>query len=249
MSAFTTSRASPEAARGSDRLENHWASGSRHRLCRLTVTALPVPPTTAASDGRAAATSARIRGLGFRVPTFALMLFMGDALAFVGSFAINPVYTRAHPLQFIVLVVIYAWLGLYTSRLSLSVLDDLPRLAGGAGIAAAISVTVSVLHGEGIADFGLLSRAILLAVGAVLVRAIGYATLRRLRTLGLTTRRAVIIGADQVGLTLANRLQDHPEHGLRVIGFVDAEPPLHRPGADCATSWQSRLACCHPSPA
>jgi exopolysaccharide biosynthesis polyprenyl glycosylphosphotransferase len=108
----------------------------------------------------------------------------------------------------------------------MSVLDDLPRLAGGSVLAVTVSVTVAVIHTEGNPDYRLLGRAALLTLGVVLVRAAGYALMRYLRRLGLTSRRAVIIGADQVGLTLAHRLQDHPEHGLRVIGFVDSAPPV-----------------------
>jgi exopolysaccharide biosynthesis polyprenyl glycosylphosphotransferase len=153
-------------------------------------------------------------------------LFVGDVTAFIATFFFVPTFTRAHLLQFILLVLAYVWLGLYTSRLSMSVLDDLPRLAGGSVVAVTVSVTAAVIHGEGHADYGLLARATLLTLGIVLVRAAGYALMRHLRRLGLTSRRAVIIGADQVGLTLAHRLQDRPEHGLRVVGFVDSAPPL-----------------------
>ena len=160
------------------------------------------------------------------LPRFGLLLFVGDVTAFLATFAFVTSFTRGHLLQFFLLVLAYAWLGLYTSRLSMSVLDDLPRLAGGSVLAVTVSVTVAVIHGEGRADYQMLARAALLALGVVLVRAAGYALMRRLRRLGLTSRRAVIIGADQVGLTLAHRLQDHPEHGLRVVGLVDSDPPL-----------------------
>jgi exopolysaccharide biosynthesis polyprenyl glycosylphosphotransferase len=160
------------------------------------------------------------------LPRFALLLFVGDVTAFVTTFLFVPSFTRAHLVQFLVLVLVYAWLGLYTSRLSLSVLDDLPRLAGGSALAMTVSVTLAFIHGEGRGDYRLLARAALLALGVVLVRAAGFALMRKLRRLGLTTRRAVIIGADQVGLTLAHRLRDHPEHGLRVVGFADSVPPL-----------------------
>jgi exopolysaccharide biosynthesis polyprenyl glycosylphosphotransferase len=160
------------------------------------------------------------------LPRFALLLLAGDVTAFIATFLFVPSFTRAHLLQFVVLVLVYAWLGLYTSRLSLSVLDDLPRLAGGSILALTVSVTLAVIHGDGHADYHLLSRATLLTLGVVVVRGAGYALMRNLRRLGLTSRRAVIIGADQVGLTLAHRLQDHPEHGLRVVGFVDSTPPM-----------------------
>jgi FlaA1/EpsC-like NDP-sugar epimerase len=169
--------------------------------------------------------SSRLATWWSRFPRFGLLLFVGDVTAFLATFIFVTSFTRGHLLQFILLVLAYAWLGLYTSRLSMSVLDDLPRLAGGAAVAVTVSVTVAVIHGEGRADYQMLGRASLLALGVVLVRAAGYALMRHLRRLGLTSRRAVIIGADQVGLTLAHRLQDHPEHGLRVVGFLDSDPP------------------------
>jgi len=159
------------------------------------------------------------------LPRFGLLLFIGDMTAFVATFAFVESFTRGHLLQFILLVLSYAWLGLYTSRLSMSVLDDLPRLVGGSVLAVTVSVTVAVIHGEGRADYQMLARAAILVVGVVLVRVAGYALMRQLRRIGLTSRRAIIIGADQVGLTLAHRLQEHPEHGLRVVGFVDSDPP------------------------
>ena len=171
-------------------------------------------------------TSSDLAAWWARLPRFGLLLFVGDVTAFLATFAFVPTFTRGHLLQFILLVLAFAWLGLYTSRLSMSVLDDLPRMAGGSVLAVTVSVTVAVIHGEGRADYNMLARAALLALGVVFVRAVGYALMRHLRRLGLTSRRAVIIGADQVGLTLAHRLQDHPEHGLRVVGFVDSDPPL-----------------------
>jgi FlaA1/EpsC-like NDP-sugar epimerase len=224
MSVFTTNRTSPDLSRPPDKT---WQSAGGREV--------QVPPP--GSEGWAAArpesqatkhlpVPSRVAAWSAGLPQFGILLFVGDVSAFVATFFLVPSFTRAHLLQFLLLVLVYAWLGLYTSRLSVSVLDDLPRLAGGSILALTISVTVAVIHGEGRADYHLLARATLLTLGVVLVRAAGYALMRHLRRLGLTSRRAVIIGADQVGLTLAHRLQDHPEHGLRVVGFVDLDPPL-----------------------
>jgi hypothetical protein len=59
------------------------------------------------------------------LPRFGLLLFVGDGAAFIATFVFVSSFTRGHLLQFILLVLTYAWLGLYTSRLSMSVLDDL----------------------------------------------------------------------------------------------------------------------------
>ena len=187
---------------------------------RSSTSARPEP-----QEVRPLAASSRLAAWSAGLPRFGLLLFVGDVTAFLATFVFVTSFTRGHLLQFILLVLAYAWLGLYTSRLSMSVLDDLPRLAGGSVIAVTVSVTVAVINGEGRADYQMLARAALLTLGVVIVRAAGYALMRHLRRLGLTSRRAVIIGADQVGLTLAHRLQDHPEHGLRVVGFVDSDPP------------------------
>jgi exopolysaccharide biosynthesis polyprenyl glycosylphosphotransferase len=224
MSVFTTNRTSPNRPGAAQKTWPETGSPDVREPSPGSALRASARPESQASHSPAAASRVGAWSAGF--PRFGLLLFVGDVMAFVTTFAFVPSYTRAHLLQFILLVLAYAWLGLYTSRLSLSVLDDLPRLAGGSILAFTVSVTVAVIHGEGHADYRLLARATLLTFGVVLVRAVGYALMRHLRRLGLTSRRAVIIGADQVGLTLAHRLQDHPEHGLRVVGFVDSTPPL-----------------------
>jgi hypothetical protein len=79
--------------------------------------------------------------------------------AFIATFIFVSSFTRGHLLQFILRVLACVRLGLYASRLSMSVLDDLPRLAGGSVLALAVSVTVAVIHGEGRADYQMLARA------------------------------------------------------------------------------------------
>lgn len=56
-------------------------------------------------------------------------------------------------------------------------------------------------------------------------RALGRAALRRGRDY---PQRTVIVGAGDVGQLVARKLRQHPESGMRVIGFVDAEPRLIR---------------------
>jgi exopolysaccharide biosynthesis polyprenyl glycosylphosphotransferase len=54
-----------------------------------------------------------------------------------------------------------------------------------------------------------------------LARALARVALRRGQ---LYFQRTVIVGAGDVGQLVARKLAQHPEFGLRVVGFVDAEP-------------------------
>jgi exopolysaccharide biosynthesis polyprenyl glycosylphosphotransferase len=54
-----------------------------------------------------------------------------------------------------------------------------------------------------------------------LARSMARAALRRGQDL---CQRTVIVGAGDIGQLVARKLAQHPEFGLRVVGFVDAEP-------------------------
>jgi exopolysaccharide biosynthesis polyprenyl glycosylphosphotransferase len=43
------------------------------------------------------------------------------------------------------------------------------------------------------------------------------------------TQNAIIVGAGDVGQTVAEKLLRHPEYGINIIGFVDSEPKEQRP--------------------
>jgi exopolysaccharide biosynthesis polyprenyl glycosylphosphotransferase len=73
---------------------------------------------------------------------------------------------------------------------------------------------------------GLVARAWLFAtvyVGAA--RILLISSQRRARARGLLGKATVIVGAGRVGAHVARRLEEHPEYGLRPIGFLDADPP------------------------
>lgn len=120
--------------------------------------------------------------------------------------------------------------GLYRSRLSMSVLDDTPRLVCGLFVAAGLSVLLAVIVSSSTDAATVLDARKLwffaLSVPAVILgRAIAYAGIRRMRTLGIA-HRTLIVGAGRVGSTIANVLQNHPEYGLLPIGFIDSNPLL-----------------------
>ena len=120
--------------------------------------------------------------------------------------------------------------GLYRSRLSMSVLDDSPRLLCSLFVAASLTVLLalglsdttqaaSVIDGRKLLFFGVAF------VAVIVSRALAYAGVRRLRSLGVA-HRTLIVGAGRVGSTVARVLQDHPEYGLEPIGFIDSNPLL-----------------------
>jgi exopolysaccharide biosynthesis polyprenyl glycosylphosphotransferase len=123
------------------------------------------------------------------------------------------------------LVVLYRTAGLYRSRLSLSLLDDLPQLLGRALVAvavgsAALSLSGSPLEGEHVLAGGLL------VVVLLVLRALAYLVVRTVRARGWVGHRALVLGAGQVGGQIARLLKEHPEYGLRPVGFLDSRPLL-----------------------
>lgn len=65
-----------------------------------------------------------------------------------------------------------------------------------------------------------------LAVGLVTLARGAARTLARRRIMYL--QNTVIVGAGEVGQIVARKLMNHPEYGINLIGFVDAEPKEQR---------------------
>jgi exopolysaccharide biosynthesis polyprenyl glycosylphosphotransferase len=125
------------------------------------------------------------------------------------------------------------WLGgLHRSRLSLSLLDDLPRLIGRWLVAGTVAVVGQIAWSQAlwqdyVIDRTFLGGALAIGVLVVLLRSLGYALVRSLRSRGLVAHRTLVLGAGRVGSQVAEILQSHPEYGLHPIGFLDGNPP-HR---------------------
>ncbi|MGY1716370.1 exopolysaccharide biosynthesis polyprenyl glycosylphosphotransferase [Geodermatophilus sp. SYSU D01106] len=119
--------------------------------------------------------------------------------------------------------------GLYRSRLALSALDDLPVLAGRWTLAAGLAVLAQVVWSRAlwqdyIINWRFLWGAVTIGVLVIVLRAVGYALVRRLRSRRLVVHRTLIVGAGRVGHQVADILQQHPEYGLHPVGFLDADP-------------------------
>jgi len=165
-------------------------------------------------------------GQGTRPVTLAV-----DVIAVIGV-AFGFGYVNWSIFVFIGAVVIsLSALGLYRSRLSMSVLDDVPRLA--CALLSATTATILLVAVVRPSDVQLVEPGLLWVAGfsllsVIVARAIAYAGIRKLRSLGIA-HRTLVVGAGRVGSTVATVLRDHPEYGLAPIGFIDTDPLL---GAD-----------------
>ncbi|MFJ2190863.1 sugar transferase [Kitasatospora sp. NPDC087861] len=120
--------------------------------------------------------------------------------------------------------------GLYRTRLTLSVLDELPALAVRAVVATTFAVTLAgCLEGRW-PDCGPATPArltILLGVQlliAALGRAVLYHLVRRIRR--SRPSPVLVLGAGRLGRRVAAALSERGEYGMRPVGFLDADPPL-----------------------
>lgn len=130
-----------------------------------------------------------------------------------------------------VLVALFSLAHLYRSRLTMSLLDDAPKLIGRWLAAVAITILVQSAFTQLRWDLVLVKWDVVAAAAVSLValltfRSIGYGVVRELRRRRRVVHRTLILGAGRVGAQLADILLDHPEHGLHPIGFLDSDPWL-----------------------
>lgn len=126
--------------------------------------------------------------------------------------------------------------GRYVAPLHLSVLDELPTIITRLLAAvAAVAAVVLFLHQKAQVQIFLetaVQAVALVVVGRVLTtRVIAFG-----RRCGIAKHRTILIGGGPVAAELARTLAEHPEYGLKVVGFVDddadcpAEKSVHRLG-------------------
>lgn len=115
--------------------------------------------------------------------------------------------------------------GMYERRMRPTVLDGVVPVVGAISIAAMLVVVLGVyttgpgdLTGVTVHLWG----AAVLSLGGLRTSLI--AAQRVARSRGLDGRPTLIVGAGQVGVRLARRLEEQPQYGLLPVGFLDAEP-------------------------
>jgi len=194
---------------------------------------LPVSYVTQSSDDLETAAPPRPYHIPLRLlgqGTWPLLLGADLAAAVAAVFTLNYLTLESISMT-IALVVLLRLFGLYRSRLAVSLLDDLPRIAAGAlGAASVAAVADSLIGWAGVGGGEVVeTRLLLFALTTfcflVLSRAGAYAVIRHLRAAGIA-HPTLILGAGRVGGLIAQGLRDHPEYGLRPMGFIDSDPLL-----------------------
>jgi exopolysaccharide biosynthesis polyprenyl glycosylphosphotransferase len=116
--------------------------------------------------------------------------------------------------------------GMYAWRLRLQALDDLRAVVTTTALAAMVVLTLRFAV-AGYAD-DLAAQSLRLWAFAAFYVAAGRLAFdwvqHKARRECELTRPTLIVGAGRVGRLTAQRLLDHPEFGLRPVGFVDKEP-------------------------
>ncbi len=145
------------------------------------------------------------------------LVVLGDALALVG------VALRMHPQPVNLAYLAIAALGLvslgtYHLRSTLSILDDMPRVAATLGVAALVCAPF------GGSDNSVLAQAAWTLPILLATRSVGYTIVRAWRRRGLR-EPTVIAGSGHVGIELADVIASHPEFGLDLVGFAGTPFP------------------------
>ena len=161
------------------------------------------------------------KALGRGVAPYLLVL---DVLAWAAGTRLVGHFDAHHVTFLFVMLPALAMCSAYKSRLSMSVLEDGARLTLRILLSAALVSSVDLLAGGDSDGRDFLRTAAVVAMLVCAFRAFGYATVRRARARGLVTHRTLVLGAGLVGVQIVHLLQEHPEYGLRPVGFLDNTP-------------------------
>jgi exopolysaccharide biosynthesis polyprenyl glycosylphosphotransferase len=116
--------------------------------------------------------------------------------------------------------------GMYERRLRPTILDGVVPVAGSVSIAAMFVVVLQVYAAGGTGTISSIAAHLwataMIGVGGARAGLLGVQRVARAR--GLDGAPTLIVGAGNVGMRLARRLEASPEYGLTPVGFLDANP-------------------------
>lgn len=168
------------------------------------------------------------------------LFLAADLLAFAASAAALSPYWPFVLVLGMIAIPLFGAAGLYRSRLTLSVLDDLPVIAGRFAVALVLTGIAGILLGvNGTAAkwwpqdrpvVTLVYSLALILVLLVLSRSGVYAVVRRLRMYPSIAHRTVIVGTDPVARDVVRALRDRPTYGLLPIGYLESADPSEELG-------------------
>ncbi|NUT22831.1 MAG: sugar transferase [Hamadaea sp.] len=151
-----------------------------------------------------------------------------DVLALLTPLLMTVQYWKGTLFTALLTVLIFAVGGLYRGRRHMSILDELPALAGRLLAAAAIVAIIAAERHESVEYVAGFMRAIAISSVAVLIgRAITRAIVVTSRRRRLVEHGAIVLGGGPVATELARLLRRYPEYGLRFCGFIDVAGAPH----------------------
>ncbi|NAZ81109.1 exopolysaccharide biosynthesis polyprenyl glycosylphosphotransferase [Kineococcus sp. R8] len=153
-------------------------------------------------------------------------LLLGDLAVFAVTALVSGVFAPVQAVALAAVVTCFWVFGMYRSRLSLSLLDDLPFLVAGGLVCLTTELSLSTLFMQPRPRWDALEQSLVLFLGVLVVRRIAYSVVRRARSSGLVRHAALVLGAGHVGARLVGDLQEHRQYGVDPVGFVDSFPRL-----------------------
>lgn len=123
------------------------------------------------------------------------------------------------PVALVLASLVWRFKGLYSRRIALSVLDDLPALGAGVLLASAPVTMLGLALGT-LSAGSAIALALGMFAGVLLGRCVAYTTILRLRVRRRINYPTLMLGAGAVATALTRRIQAHPESGLRLVGRV-----------------------------
>lgn len=154
-------------------------------------------------------------------------LLVGDIVAVLAIWAVVGPPAATVLAALVVLVATFSGAGLYRSRLTLSVLDDLPYITACVAACVLSAVTVdSWTSGSTASVHSQVRQLALLLPVLLLMRSLAYLGIRFGRRNGWVHHPVLVLGAGHIGIQLVRTMREHRDYGLDPVGFVDENPRI-----------------------
>ncbi|MDG4765956.1 sugar transferase [Solwaraspora sp. WMMD406] len=146
-----------------------------------------------------------------------------DVLALLAPLAVSTDQWPGTLAMAVLTVTVFAFGGLYQPRRHVSILDELPVLAGRLLACAGVVAIVAGARHDSVAHVADLTRAIAIsAVLLILGRAVTRTVVVFARRRRWVEHNAVVLGSGPVAVELGRLMRRHPSYGLRFAGCVDS---------------------------
>jgi exopolysaccharide biosynthesis polyprenyl glycosylphosphotransferase len=120
-------------------------------------------------------------------------------------------------------VLVLAATGAYRPRISLSALEEAPRHLPRLGLALLLVAPFTHLAGG---ELSVAAQALWAVPCFVMGRGLGYAVVRSARRRRVVEEATLVVGGGRLGMDLLATMQEHPEFGMRGVGFLTSGSPL-----------------------